>query len=252
MEELITEKKGGLSGNALKLIAIIAMTIDHITWAIWPGTQAVWYVMALHIIGRLTAPIMWFFISEGCFYTRDMKKYALRLLAFAVVSHFAYCFAFGIELNPLVGGFFNRTSVMWPLALSVILTAIVKSEKFKTWQKYVFIFLFCVLAFPADWSSIAVMAPLFMYMHRDDKKKRMLQIVLWTFVYALVYFLFLDKIYGALQMCTFLAIPVLLLYNGERGKWKGMKWLFYVYYPLHLVAVGFLRLALQGDVSIIF
>ncbi|MBR4766279.1 MAG: conjugal transfer protein TraX, partial [Clostridia bacterium] len=110
MEKLRNRQKG-LNSNALKLIAIAAMTVDHFTWAVFPGTQSVWYVIALHIIGRLTAPIMWFFIAEGCRKTHDIKKYALRMLIFAVVSHFAYCFAFGIPLSVTHGGFFNRTSV---------------------------------------------------------------------------------------------------------------------------------------------
>lgn len=67
-----TALKKTLNANQIKLIAIVAMTIDHLTWAIFPGTQAVWYVFALHIIGRLTAPIMWFFLAEGCHYTHDM------------------------------------------------------------------------------------------------------------------------------------------------------------------------------------
>ena len=67
MEQIKTakSKSKGLSSNALKLIAIAAMTVDHITWAVFPGTQRVWYVIALHIIGRLTAPIMWFFIAKA-------------------------------------------------------------------------------------------------------------------------------------------------------------------------------------------
>ena len=59
--------KKRLNSNQLKLIAIIAMTIDHLTWAFFPGYQKVWWVFSLHIIGRLTAPVMWFFIAEGCF-----------------------------------------------------------------------------------------------------------------------------------------------------------------------------------------
>ena len=46
----LTKKR--LNANQIKLIAIIAMTVDHLTWAFFPGTQAVWYVFALHIIGR--------------------------------------------------------------------------------------------------------------------------------------------------------------------------------------------------------
>ncbi len=247
-----TGKTKGLSSNQIKLIAIAAMTIDHLTWVIFPNTQRVWYVFALHIIGRLTAPIMWFFIAEGCRYTRSMKKYALRLFAFAAVSHFAYCFAFGIKLNPLEGGVFNRTSVMWALALSVVLVSIIRSENVKQWQKIAAVALFCVLAFPADWSSIAVMAPVYIYLHAGQRKKQMADIVIWTFMYAAVYFIFIDKLYGALQMFTFLSVPVLMLYNGGRGKMKGMKWLFYIYYPAHLFLLGFLRLALHGDVPVIF
>ena len=251
MEKAINKQKG-LNSNALKLIAIAAMTVDHFTWAVFPGTQKVWYVIALHIIGRITAPVMWFFIAEGCRKTHDIKKYALRMLIFAAVSHFAYCFAFGIPLSVTHGGFFNRTSVMWALMLAVVLAGINQSEKIKEWQKTAAMFAFCVLAFPADWSSRAVMAPLFIYFHNGDKKKQMADIVIWTAVYALVYFLFLDRVYGILQMFTFLSIPLLMLYNGERGKAKGMKWLFYVYYPAHLVVVGIVRLALHGNISAIF
>lgn len=244
--------KKTLNANQLKLIAILAMTIDHVAWAVFPGLQTVWYVYALHIIGRLTAPIMWFFIAEGCRCTRDIKRYAGRLLLFAVVSHFAYAFAFGIPFLPLSTGVFNQTSVLWSLFWAVVLIALFRSERLAVWQKYVAIAVICLLAFPSDWSSIAVMCPFFLYLHRDDFKKQAIDIVLWTFVYALVYFMFLDKPYGVLQMFTFLTIPILSRYNGERGKWKGMKWLFYIYYPAHLVLVGVLRLLLHGNVSAIF
>ena len=83
-------------------------------------------------------------------------------------------------------------------------------------------------------------------------ERQALDIVVWTFVYALVYFIFLDRLYGALQMFTFLTIPILARYHGERGRWKGMKWFFYIYYPAHLVVIGLVRLAVNGDVPIIF
>lgn len=73
----------------------------------------------------------------------------------------------------------------------------------------------------------------------------------FVFMYAIVYFIFIDKIYAILQLFTALTIPILKSYNGERGKWKGMKWFFYIYYPLHLVLVGVLRIVLWGnDVNI--
>ena len=246
------ERRLSLNANQIKLIAIAAMTIDHLVWALFPGTQAVWYVFALHIIGRLTAPIMWFFIAEGCHYTHHPGKYMLRLFLFAVISHFAYDFAFGIPFLPLSTGAFNQTSVMWSLAWAVVLIFIGRNDRIPQWMKIVSIVLICVISFPSDWSSIAVMCPFFLYAHRGNFKMQAWDIVLWTFIYAAVYFLFLDKLYGILQMFTFLSIPILSCYSGERGKWKGMKWLFYLYYPAHLVVIGIIRIILHGNISLIF
>ena len=110
-----------LNANHLKLIAIIAMTIDHVSDLIYPGFPAEPAAMAIHIIGRLTAPIMWFFVCEGYYYTHNVKRYMLRMGIFAVISHFAYCFAFGINPIPFSTGFFNQTSVMYPLFVAILI-----------------------------------------------------------------------------------------------------------------------------------
>lgn len=94
------------NANHLKMIAIAAMTVDHIADLIYPGFPNDPVAIALHIFGRLTAPIMWFFVCEGFFYTRNLKKYMMRMLSFAIISHFAYCFAFGIDFIPFSSVFF--------------------------------------------------------------------------------------------------------------------------------------------------
>lgn len=80
---MLQTRRPALSGNALKGIAILAMTLDHLTWTLWPGYAADWWVLVCHLLGRVTAPIMWFFIVEGYHYTHDVKKYAVRLFALA-------------------------------------------------------------------------------------------------------------------------------------------------------------------------
>ena len=120
-------------------------------------------------------------------------------------------------------------------------------------MKIIAIPIICVITFPSDWSCIAVMCPFFLYQHRGNFKAQALDIVIWTLMYAAVYFIFLDKLYGILQLFTFLTIPILAQYSGERGKKiRGTKWGFYIYYPAHLVIIGIIRIAVDGNISIIF
>ncbi|MDE5858902.1 MAG: conjugal transfer protein TraX, partial [Oscillospiraceae bacterium] len=110
--ELATTENHGLSANTLKYIAIVAMLIDHIAWC-FVDTYSFWGQI-MHIIGRITAPIMCYFIAEGYHYTRDVKKYLLRLGVFAIISWFPFIFMesgtlpiyfYGghIEINPVQG-----------------------------------------------------------------------------------------------------------------------------------------------------
>lgn len=93
------------------------------------------------------------------------------------------------------------------------------------------------------------MCPVFLYLHRGDFKRQSVTLLIWTAMYAVVYFFFIDRAYGILQMCTLLSLPILRQYNGERGSWKGMKWLFYIYYPAHLFVIGIIRVMI-GNGSI--
>ena len=231
----------GLTSNQIKGIAIIAMTVDHLAWTLFPGYDTRWFVLLAHIIGRLTAPIMWFFLAEGYHHTRNLKKYALRLFSLAVVSHFAYNFCFGIPLIPFRTGIFNQTGVAWSLAWGLVLLWIFDNSKIKNWQKWLSIPLVCLITFPADWSCVATMAILFMGTNRGNFREQMKWMMVWTVVYTAVYFFFLDRVYAVVQLFTCLSIPILKCYNGERGNRKGMGKLFYVYYPAHLVLCGIVR-----------
>ncbi len=239
-----------LNGNQLKLIAITAMTVDHLLSVIRPGYPTDWWILLLHTFGRLAAPIFWFCIAEGYHYTHDRKKYAGRLLLFAVVSHFAYNFAFGIPFIPFQTSVFNQTSVIWPLFWGLIALMINDSRTLKQWQKVVLLLGISVITFCADWSCIAVFAILSIGAHRGNFRKQMTQMMLWVLMYAIVYAIFIDPVYGVMQLGVALTIPLLKRYDGTRGNWKGMKWLFYLYYPLHLIVCGIVRILLHGNIGV--
>ena len=238
----------------LKLIAIIAMTIDHVADLLFPGMPNNMIAHIMHIIGRLTAPIMFFFICEGFYHTKNLKKYLLRLLVFSIISHFAYCFAFGINYIPFsTGSVINQTSIMWTLFCSVIGLYIVYGDnKLEEWHKWLIVILLNLIAFPADWSSIGLMIIISMYENRGNINKQMTSMFLWSLIYVIVSYLFVNKVYAIIQLFILLSHPLLKRYNGKKGKIKHMKWFFYIYYPLHLIIIGILRIFIYGNISILF
>ena len=241
-----------LDSNAIKIIAIIAMTIDHIAWMLFPGYPSEIIPIILHTIGRITCPIMCYFIAEGYHYTNNIDKYTARLFIFAFVSHFAYIFFSEnfVDCMSFVpfyyGEILNQTSVMWSLAWGLVMLRVVNSKKInRDITKTLLVILICIISFPSDWSCVASLCILAFGTNRDNFKTQMLWMIFYVAIYSAVYFFSIDKIYGILQMSVVLAIPVLLMYNGKRGKNqtanKIMKWSFYIYYPLHLVIIGLIQ-----------
>ncbi|MBQ7801700.1 MAG: conjugal transfer protein TraX [Oscillospiraceae bacterium] len=243
--------KKALHSNSIKVIAIIAMTIDHLAWMLFPGYPREFLPIVLHIIGRLTCPIMCYFVAEGYHYTKDVNKYTGRLFLFAFISHFAYVFASAnfVDWKSFIpfyyGDVLDQTSVMWSLAWGLVMLRVVDSGRIGQKVKVVLIILICLLSFASDWSCIASLCILAFGTNRGNFKKQMLWMVFYVAIYAVVYAAAIDEVYGLIQMAVVFAIPILALYNGQRGRNpqinKIMKWSFYLYYPLHLFMIGFLQ-----------
>jgi hypothetical protein len=239
-----------MNANRIKLIAIAAMTLDHVAWMAFPGYSQEPLALILHVIGRMTCPMMCYFVAEGYHHTRNINKYTARLFLFALISHFPYLLASADFAGPLSwipfyhGEVLNQTGVMWSLAWGLVMLRIAHCESLKNGWRALLILLICVVSFPSDWSCIAALCVLAFGTNRGNFKAQMLWMLFYVAIYATVYFFALDRVYGILQMAVVLAIPVLATYNGERGKDprinKLMKWGFYVYYPLHLLVIGLL------------
>ena len=230
----------GLSGNALKVIAIVAMTIDHLAWV---GIET--YAQAetplqifLHCIGRLTAPIMFFFVTEGYHYTHNYRRYLGRLFMLAVVSHFAFCYFNMSGFNPLNNLLFNATSIAWPLMWGLILLKVWDMEKLATWQKVGITLVACLLTCTSDWSCAAPLAILMIGRNRGNFRRQMSWMMLIIAVYAVAFGVFHSPTYGLVHLACALAIPLLAMYNVQRGRCRWMGKFFYYYYPLHMALIG--------------
>lgn len=240
-----------LDGNAIKLIAIAAMTVDHIAWLMFPGYPREFFPLVLHAIGRITCPVMCYFVAEGYHYTRDVSRYTRRMFAFAFLSHFAYVFAsmHFVDWRSFIpfyyGSVLDQTSVMWPLAWGLVMLRVADSPKIQSNAlKTTLTVLICLVSFPGDWSCVASLCILAFGTNRGNFRAQMLWMLFYVAIYAAVYFFAIDRVYGLLQMAVVLAIPVIRLYNGKRGGSRRvnaiMKWAFYLYYPLHLLVIGWI------------
>jgi hypothetical protein len=205
---------------------MITMTCDHVGMQIFP------HLLWLRIIGRLAMPIYAYMIAEGCRHTRDRRKYLLRLLGMGVLCQAVYLVAMGSLYQ----------CILITFSLSVILICLMdEAERTRKWGRLaagtLLIFFLCTVLpdllshtdFEIDYGLPGVLLPVLIY----GAGTRGLLIGL-----ALV-----ALKYGGVQWLAFLAVPLLLLYNGQRGTAKIGK-LFYWYYPIHLVAIYGLSLIL--------
>lgn len=215
-------KTAGFSGNQLKMIAAISMTIDHIGVMIFPD------LLILRIIGRLALPIFAYMIAEGCRYTKNKKKYLFLLFAVALLCQIVYFVAMrSIE-----------QSIMTTLLMSVILAfsyeAARKRKSLANRVLFVFAFtaafIICEIlpsnieGFSVDYGFLGVLLPFLAYLGKDKRSKLLL---------LAIGLLFLTIEIQWIQGYSFIALIPLCFYNGTRGKWR-MKYFFYIYYPLHL------------------
>lgn len=131
----MTNTKGFLNRNQLKYLVIAAMLIDHIAWAFVPTASLLGQVM--HIIGRLTGPTMAYMLAEGYHYTRSVKKYAMRLGIFAVISWLPFSYFESGGIRPAFG-------VIYTLFLSLLAIWFWDKAKCSVSVKWLAVLVLCV------------------------------------------------------------------------------------------------------------
>ena len=236
-----------LTAYDLKIIAIIAMLLDHLTHIvvcipIELSLRTV-LVVIMNSIGRITMPIMCFFIAEGYHHTRDIRKYLMRLFVFAIISQIPY-YIFGMDAMPqsfksFVGANVYGLNVIYTLFMGLVALTIVKSDKLNFVLKVIGAGCALYLTKHSDWRYFGVLWVLIFGLFRGNLKAQMIAFALTAILRCYLNFMS-DSLSFFQQLCTMLAIPLLCLYNGELG--KKSKYGFYIFYPLHLLIFGIIRL----------
>ncbi len=226
-----------LDGTALKLIALVSMTVDHVGYFLFPEIEVLRY------IGRLAFPIFAYMIGEGCLHTHDLRRYFVRIFALGVFCQvFEVAFEGSWYLNVLLT--FSGSIVIWYFAdrlrrkrsagnaaalitVSVALLAVCEVlPRFLTKQE-----------FEVDYGFWGMLIPVAVALLPKKPQK----------IAAVALLLCLIALHDGYTMSWFAlcAVPLLILYNGKRGKWR-LKYLFYIYYPLHIGVLSVLDYVLHN------
>lgn len=232
----------GLTGNLLKWIAIGCMLVDHIAWGFLPADSPLGFGM--HLIGRITAPVMCFLLAEGYHHTRDIRRYALRLALFALLSWPAFSFfETGVLFPPLL-----NFGMIWTLLLGLL--ALLSCDR--DWdpvEKLLAVLVCVLLSLLGDWPVFGILYILAFGLNRGDRRRQMLWFAAISIV--MVGYDVLRRLaqgsdwwIGLMQLGVFLALPLLYRYNGQRGGQPWMKWVFYAFYPLHLLLLAGVKFVL--------
>lgn len=242
----LTEDKFSLGSDAIKYFAALAMLIDHIAWCFVETNSVLGYIM--HTIGRMTAPIMTYFLVEGFHYTRNVNKYLQRLAIFAAASWLPFIFMeFGTPLPFTFDDgnmFFNpMQGVIYTFFLTVLALKTVHSEKLKKSVKVLIVFGLCIISLLGDWCFIPIVWALLWDKYRGDFKKQAIAFVVSSAVLITgLVFLCGDFAEFSFQYGVLLALIPLYFYNGQKGRGgKFNKWFFYIFYPTHMLLLGVLR-----------
>lgn len=227
----------GIDGSTLKLIAIVGMTLDHIG-IVFGNYIPLSAEIFLYAFGGLTFPIMAFLMVEGHKNTSNLWRYWQRLLVFAGISTLPYMWA--TQSRGL--------NVMFTLFLGLITLYLYDQMQNRLLFWFVFAGLTLVTIF-MDWSLMGVPMVL-LYYTRKGKWSRLIVPVLIPIAMMLLSFFVaytnpymsavetLPGVAFALVGCS-LTVPLLAKYNGQRG--PAPKYLFYAYYPGHLLVLALLR-----------
>lgn len=213
-----------MTGNCLKIIALVAMTIDHVGMMLFPHQE--W----MRIIGRIAFPIFTYMIAEGCRYTKNRKRYVSQIALLGV--------AMQIVLFIVDGSLYQSVFISFTLAI-LLIYIIDKAKQEKNIEYWVgvglavFVIIFLCFGLPnllpktdftIDYGIVGIAIPVGCYF-AESKRVKVVVFTLGLIVLA--------AFYGGVQWFGLLAVPFIVLYNNQKGRYR-LKNLFYFYYPIHL------------------
>ncbi len=234
-----------MSSFLLKLIALFSMLLDHSLKVLpipqlllaWGSSPSFAYSLpaALLPLGRVAFPIFAFQIAEGCRRTKNPGRYLLRLLLFSLISEIPFQLAFSKSLT------WAMTNVGFTLLLGALSALSYErlhhSHPLLAFLPFVFSFLSAQLLH-TDYAGFGVLLIFFLYLF-SGKSSSLLVLGVGLTLHNLLRPCLMLRAFPPSRLVLLLWLGSLLslipigFYRGKQG--KKCKWLFYFFYPLHLL-----------------
>ena len=240
-----------LSGNMLKLIAMITMIIDHIGAVIletgvmqyqneavnsaimstsWGNTMNT-ITFITRMIGRISFPIFCFLIVEGFLHTNNIKKYLFRIGLFAFISQVPFSMA-------LFNTYFDLSylNVLFTFFIGIVMLIFLKKFEKNYLIQGLIVSLGGALAylFKTDYDFIGILFIAIFYLFRGENNKTLMMLILTILC------IYESKVFFYTAVLSL--IPI-YFYNGKRGK-LNLKYVFYWFYPVHLLIFTLFRICI--------
>ena len=239
-----------LNAFQLKILALVVMLLDHLYFS-FPEIFPAWF----HPLSRFVAPLFAFLMVEGFFYTRNRLKYNIRLFGWAIFMQFGNIIINTICISRNVS---VHNNIFMTLALGLaILNTFEYIKKIDGIKKCILILMVVIMILSGvlvEGGISLIPFIIITYLFKNNMKQ---MIVGYSVLSGLLFFMnfqMYESVKMTINMMMFnsdflliTVIPFILVYNGKRGtntKWS--KYLFYIFYPLHLWILAFLEFVLVG------
>ena len=219
-----------MTSFGLKLFAMFSMIFDHIGFMFLGESEL---AAIFRVLGRFAFPIFSFQLAVGYTHSRSKERHILRMLVFALASQLPFML---FVRNALSGDYFSL-NIGFTFTLGLL--AMFVFDKFKNIPLRFFaltLVLYSSFILPVDYGLFGVLICLSFYVFKDKKYLNLISACL----------LIICKIIndGTLFNFTMIyALVPILLYTGKKGlDNKFSKYLFYVFYPVHLLLFALIKM----------
>ncbi|MCL2616434.1 MAG: conjugal transfer protein TraX [Defluviitaleaceae bacterium] len=221
-----------MSAFTLKLIAIAAMFIDHFAH-VFEGRLLDDLVPAMRAAGRMAFPIFVYFIGEGFRRTGSVQWYLLRLGVFAIISEVPFDIMLYSHTYPEAFTWFSlrHQNVLFTLFLGVLAADFYQNTFSKKAYALLIPLPFVLAMFvQADFGLLGTMLVFLCAITESSKMLRL------AFLFGGGVILYFAHDYSHMLIAGYVcALVLLMFYNEEQG--PRIKWAFYAFYPLHMLAL---------------